>query len=113
MDTKIGLIDVAVSLLGQEFTLQLWSIFICPLGVLTYLVHTGRQHSGQAAWMSLLTASIAVTLIGGARIVALKPAEPFFFLMIAASSALIPIVIASFFRTTHHHTGSFHPSKQR
>jgi glycopeptide antibiotics resistance protein len=113
MDRKIGLIDVVVSLLGQEFTLPLWSVFICPLGILAYLVHTGRQHSGQAVWMSFLTASIAVTLIGGARIVALKSAEPSFFLIIAACSALIPIVIASLFPTTHHHTVSFHPSQQR
>jgi glycopeptide antibiotics resistance protein len=113
MDTKVALIDVVMSLLGQEFTLPLWSAFIFPVGILTYLVHTGWQRSGQAAWVPVVTASASMGLIGGVRVVALKSAEPSFFMIIATSSVLISILIAPLFLSTDQNTVGHRKSPQQ
>ena len=96
LQDKFALVDVVVSLLGQEFRWPLWSLFIFPLGTLSYLLHAGRRRSKQVIWASLVTASAGMAFIAGGRVIVLKAADPFF-VVIGAGSLLISILIADLF----------------
>jgi hypothetical protein len=113
LHARIGLIDVIVSLLGQEFKVPLWSAFMCPLGMLTYLAHKEWHRSGRSAWIPFLTASTGLAFITGGRLLVLKSSEPSFFIMIAASNVLLPLLIAPVFLAADRKTISLHKSLQQ
>lgn len=106
-----ALIEVIRGLLGQEFTWPLRSVFVFPLGILTYLCFSAWRPSKPVVGSSLVAALAGIAFVESIRLLTLKtPFDPFF-VLVGAATVLASILVAPGFvnvpRDTQPYRGSF------
>jgi VanZ family protein len=92
---KVAFIDAVVDLVGKQFKWPLWSLFVFPLGILSYLFSSRwRWSPARIRWISLVAAVATLGFILGLRVVILKTSVEPMQLPIGAGTLLISILSA-------------------